>query len=99
MRAIHSTSTTALLNKWHMRRAMWQGPSTPGRTRRAPVRGAAKTRPQALAWNMGTRAQKQPALPKFLISLEEAIKACRKLERWLYNTPCTPIKPLHFHTH
>lgn len=63
------------------------------------MRGAAKTRAQALAWNMGTRAQKQLALPRFLMSLEQAIKACRKLERWLYNTPCIPIKSDCFHTH
>ena len=47
----------------------------PGRTRRAPVIGAAKTKPHELAWNKGTRAQMQLVLPSFITSVEAAIRA------------------------
>ncbi len=37
--------------------------SAPGSTRHAPTSGAANTRPQLLAWNMGTTARTRLALP------------------------------------
>ena len=42
--------------------------------------GAANTRPQELAWNKGTKAQKQLLLPRLFTSFEAAIKACRKFD-------------------
>lgn len=43
--------------------------------------GAAKTRPQELAWNSGTMAQKQLVLLRPITSWEATIIACKKLER------------------
>jgi hypothetical protein len=55
----------------------------------APVRGPPKARPQELAWNMGTTARTVLVLPILAPSGITVTMACRKLDRWLYKTPCT----------